>query len=1106
MGIIDELDREIELIKKRRQNTINFLRNLGRNEDAEMLENLGKTVTGTFKLRAKSLKELRVAAIMDQFTLESYRPECQLLEVTPDHWKEEIEEFQPELLFIESAWKGKDDLWYRKVDRSSKEMYELTSYCHDKNIPVIFWNKEDPIYTTQFMTTAALADYVFTTDIDCVQRYKTELGHDQVYHLHFAAQPVIHNPVEKYERKDKFCFAGAYYHRYPRRAEVFDKFAEVFIQTKGLDIYDRNYQNARPEHAFPEKYNPYILGSLPSSQIDVAYKGYVYGINMNSVQQSQTMFARRAFEMLASNTITVGNYSRGIKNYFGDLTICTDDQRTLEQSLDRYCADTECADKYRLSGLRKVLSEHLYEDRLDFIVQKVFGISLKRPLPNIAMIARYEGDEELSYLRQIFMRQNYDSKILYLIGADRKENEDNIIYLTLEEARERLCNREEDVDYYACICGADYYGVNYLSDLALTLRYGNYDVIGKVNYYSNQNGEFVKKNEGKNYSTVRRLAAKRAVVSGNSLGAVSLLDCSDAGRVYELENMFAVDSFNYCDAYTGDSCQIVDDLDIADQGIALYRIEEITENIHAVEMDDDNVQFIAGKELYDGMRSSGKIKCESAGNDLKLQGNLEEDKFEYIYCNKKYSITNLIQGKKLQVKFKVEGTLDCICVCIFLDENGNKLEPKYPKINMITELDVPDGARYVRIGFRPKGKGVLVVHSVMLGDTAYSMEGSGCFLSRNDVLILTNHYPAPDELYRNMFVHKRAMWYKKKGYVFDVMRMHQNAEETYREFEGINVVEGQTQTLTSILQSGQIKTVCVHFLDSAMWNVLKDYSGRIRIIVWSHGADIQPYYRRNFEDQSEQEKQKAKKLSDVRMKFWDSIFKNLSQYPDLHFVFVSRHFADMVFEDYKVNLSQDRYTIIHNCIDPDMFQYVAKDSAQRKRILSIRPYASSIYANDLMVKCIKELSKKPYFNELQFRIVGNGRLFDEITKPLEKFHNVSIEKNFLRQEEIARLHKDYGVFLVPTRADTQGVSRDEAMSSGLVPVTNAVAAIPEFTDESCAILAPAEDYEAMAAGIDRLVQDEHLFLQMSENAAKRVRAQSVTEFTIDKEIALICGR
>ena len=52
------------------------------------------------------------------------------------------------------------------------------------------------------------------------------------------------------------------------------------------------------------------------------------------------------------------------------------------------------------------------------------------------------------------------------------------------------------------------------------------------------------------------------------------------------------------------------------------------------------------------------------------------------------------------------------------------------------------------------------------------------------------------------------------------------------------------------------------------------------------------------------------------------------------------------------------------------------------------------------------------------------------------------------------MHKKNGIFMVPTRLDSQGVSRDEAMSSGLVPITNNVAAIPEFVDDTCGMLAP----------------------------------------------------
>lgn len=38
--------------------------------------------------------------------------------------------------------------------------------------------------------------------------------------------------------------------------------------------------------------------------------------------------------------------------------------------------------------------------------------------------------------------------------------------------------------------------------------------------------------------------------------------------------------------------------------------------------------------------------------------------------------------------------------------------------------------------------------------------------------------------------------------------------------------------------------------------------------------------------------------------------------------------------------------------------------------------------------------------------------------------------------------------LIPTRADTQGVSEDEGMSCGVVPITNNIAAVPEFVDHT----------------------------------------------------------
>src|SRR5690606_878219 len=95
--------------------------------------------------------------------------------------------------------------------------------------------------------------------------------------------------------------------------------------------------------------------------------------------------------------------------------------------------------------------------------------------------------------------------------------------------------------------------------------------------------------------------------------------------------------------------------------------------------------------------------------------------------------------------------------------------------------------------------------------------------------------------------------------------------------------------------------------------------------------------------------------------------------------------------------------------------------------------------------------------------------------------------------------------LVPTRGDTQGVARDEAMASGLVPVTNSVGAVPEFVDDGCAVLAPPEDAEAMAAGIVSLLADPMKFKRMSAAAAARARTQSGIDDVIAREIEWCMG-
>lgn len=132
-------------------------------------------------------------------------------------------------------------------------------------------------------------------------------------------------------------------------------------------------------------------------------------------------------------------------------------------------------------------------------------------------------------------------------------------------------------------------------------------------------------------------------------------------------------------------------------------------------------------------------------------------------------------------------------------------------------------------------------------------------------------------------------------------------------------------------------------------------------------------------------------------------------------------------------------------------------------------------------------------------------MWEETITPLKKYSNVTLLNKFLQHNEISQYHKQNGILLVPTRMDTQGVSRDEAMSSGLVPITTNVAAIPEFVDNNCGIVVAPENPLALADAIEFLYKKPEKFLNLSLNANQRVRKQCGFEKTIVKELRLING-
>ncbi|MCW0222597.1 FkbM family methyltransferase [Campylobacter lari] len=1057
------------------------------------------------------IKNMKIACIMDEFTYTSFKYECDLLQLSPDKWKNEIITFKPDLLFIESAWQGKDSLWKLKISGFSIELQELIKYCKENSIATIFWSKEDPVHFNTFLPIACSVDFVFTTDIDCIPKYKFYVGHEDVYCLPFAAQTKIHNPIEEFDRKDEFNFAGSYYLRYPQRQLDFENLISAIKLYKSISIYDRNFNNPHPHYTFPDSYKDMIIGNLPFNEIIKAYKGYKFGITMNTVKQSQTMFARRAFELIACNTFVVSNFSRALRNFFGDLVISSDDMNELKNKLKLVCEDEMYCKKIKLNALRKVMKEHTYTDRLNFIASVVYKKQFESK-HKFYILIHVNSQEEYIKALDILNSQKENQDFQLLIYNDKKikfqPNDHKCIYFSeLEELFNYIKNDKQA--YFGMMDIKDYYNENYLLDLTLTLKYSNFNAFGKYSFYSFNDGEIYLENKDCEYKKTNQLFITSSFVKVEYINKELLAAFINKEFSYQIENMFAIDCFNYCkngisltknqQKYVSSIDKVYSGISIKDLNISLNFkgvLKEVYETPDLIKMD--------AKFIYDNIEKPISSKIKFSFDDKSkfiIESKLSSEAHKYFYFKNSFTRETFNMVKNSQ--FLLQGVFsneDFKTVFEFQDENYQKISHSINKAGDIQTLAIPKECKFIRFGLRIQGAGKFQIDNLILD---FLNPQPFALLSKSKKLVLTKQYPSYDDLYKYGFLHSRIKAYKEKGVLVDVFRLSNTQRYECREFEDIDVMTASNDVLEETLASGQYDHVLVHFLDKNMWNVLEKFVDKIKITIWIHGAEIQIWQRREFEFErySEIEIQRQKKLSDQRVKFWTKIFN--ANYKNMHFVFVSEYFKNESLNDLKVALKSSQYTIIHNPIDTSMFDYLPKLPNDRKKILSIRPFSANVYANDLSIEAILELSKRVIFKDLEFFIAGDGVLFDELTSKLNSFKNVIIHKGFLTQKEISNLHKQYGIFLIPSRYDSQGVSRSEAMSSGLVPITNNIAAIPEFVDSECGILVEPENAKALADAIEFLYKNPDEFMKLSTNAANRVRQQCDKNMIISKELDII---
>lgn len=454
--------------------------------------------------------DIKIACILDEFTYECFSYEANLLQLQSMNWLKQIKEFKPQFLFVESAWHGICKTWVEKIaceEKIDETILDLIHYCNKNDIPTVFFNKEGMINLNYFEKSSSIFDYIFVSDENIIPKQIKACNHNKVYPLSFAAQPKIHNSINKNKFKlGEIAFAGGWYNtKHLDRVKNFEYILKPALNYN-VDIFDRNFhQRSILEFLgkyWPEEYLNNIVGRLDYNYMVEAYKNYSLFLNVNSIQNSSFMVSRRVYEILACKTLILTSFSQGIEINFKDYVFISKNKEDTIEILENLNKNKLKNNKLAKKAQRYVLENHTYKHRLEEILDTI-NIKYEKSKPiNIGIISIINSIYQIENIFTSVLKQNYKHTFIFLIinknissyyRLKQLVNSPNI-HSFIYESKEDLFNifnkiydLNKDISYYSLFNLKNYYSQNYIKDYVNILYFVKADVIGKAQIYNLKN-------------------------------------------------------------------------------------------------------------------------------------------------------------------------------------------------------------------------------------------------------------------------------------------------------------------------------------------------------------------------------------------------------------------------------------------------------------------------------------------------------------------------------------------------------------------------------------------------------------------------------------------
>lgn len=290
------------------------------------LGELAKTLPVSNGSRYHKKIPLKVGIITDLYMYNFYKDAfSEIHYLSPSNFELIQATTKLDLVIYVTCWKGIEREEWRGIKyraESARALEQIISKAREDGSKLVFQSIEDPSNFEYFLPIAKKFDHIFTSDIECIDRYKLECGHERVYYGEYGANPIINNPIgcRKHVLNTAF-FAGSWSARYEERCDDMTTLFDSIRDSGGeLIIADRNYGSSSPELQYPERFR---CSSVPIEHtlLQSMHKLFRYNLNFNSIKNSPTMCAMRVYEMQAMGVGILSNYARSVFNNFPEIRI-----------------------------------------------------------------------------------------------------------------------------------------------------------------------------------------------------------------------------------------------------------------------------------------------------------------------------------------------------------------------------------------------------------------------------------------------------------------------------------------------------------------------------------------------------------------------------------------------------------------------------------------------------------------------------------------------------------------------------------------------------------------------------------------------------------------